>query len=64
MVITPDWEAVGFEFKYSIFWFFCKENPKLISVILNTKNGKKQMLFFDIASRVVLQFINTVNIKG
>ena len=30
MVMTPDWESVGCEFKYGIFW---KERPGLISLI-------------------------------
>ena len=35
-----DWESVGSEIKYSNFCFFFKENPSLISVILNTKLEK------------------------
>ena len=36
MVVTPDWESVGWGFKYRIF-SFVKEKPCLISLILNTK---------------------------
>ena len=39
MVMTPDWESVGCEFKYRTFCFW-KEKPSLISLILNTKLEK------------------------
>ena len=43
MVMTPDWESVGCEFKYSTGIFsFLKEKPSLINLILNTKSEKKQ----------------------
>ena len=41
MVLTPDWEVVGCEFKYSTGIFsFLKKKPSLISLILNTKLEK------------------------
>ena len=41
MVKTPDWESVGCEFKYRIFFgFFWKRNSSLISLILNIKSEK------------------------
>ena len=41
MVMTPDWESVGCEFKHSTGIFsFLKEKPSLISLILNTKLEK------------------------
>ena len=42
MVMTPDWESVGCEFKYSkgIFIFLIKKS--LISLILNTKLEKHE----------------------
>ena len=41
MVMTPDWESVGCEFKHRIGIFrFWKEKPSLISLILNTKSEK------------------------
>ena len=36
MVMTPDWESVRYEFKYSHLYFW-KERPSLISLILNSK---------------------------
>ena len=38
VVMTPDWESVGCEFKYRN--FFWKEKPSQISLILNTKSEK------------------------
>ena len=38
--MTPESESVGCEFKYRNFCFW-KENPSLISLILNTKSEKK-----------------------
>ena len=39
--MTPDWEVVGCEFKYSTGIFgFLKKKPSLISLILNTKLEK------------------------
>ena len=49
VVKTPDWELdlVGCEFKYSNFWgFFWKENPSLISLILNTKSEKHDCFLY------------------
>ena len=41
MVMTPDWESVICEFKYSTGIFsFLKEKPSLVSLILNTKLEK------------------------
>ena len=43
MVMTPDWEPVGCEFKYNTGIFsFLKEKPSLISLILNTKSEKHE----------------------
>ena len=41
VVMTPDWESVGCEFKYRNA-FFWKEKPSLISLILNTKSEKHE----------------------
>ena len=44
MVMTPGWESVGCEFKYSAGIFrFLEERPSLISRILNTKMEKTRM---------------------
>ena len=44
MVMTPDWEWVGYESKYSTGIFsFLKEMPSLISLILNTKSGNTKV---------------------
>ena len=41
--MTPDWESVGWESKYSTGIFsFLKKNPSLISLILNTKSEKHE----------------------
>ena len=41
VVMTPDWESVGSEFKYRNFLGFIMERkPSLISLILNTKSEK------------------------
>ena len=37
VVMTPDWESVGYEFKYRILFVFWKEKSGLISLILNSK---------------------------
>ena len=39
MVMTPDWESVGCEFNHGNFCLW-KENPNLISLILNSKYEK------------------------
>ena len=43
MVMTPDWESVGCEFKYSTGTFiFLNEKPSLVSLILNTESEKHE----------------------
>ena len=46
VVMTPDWESVGCEFKYSDILFFGKKKSSLISLILNTKSEKHDCLHF------------------
>ena len=43
MVITPDWELVGYVFKNKNYCFW-KEKPRLISPILNSKYKKTQLM--------------------
>ena len=44
MVMIPGWQSGDCEFKYWIFFLFLKENPSLISLILNTKSEKHDYL--------------------
>ena len=52
--VTPDWESVGREFKYSAGIFnFLKKKPSLISLILNTKS-KNTIVFLKTEELVAL----------
>ena len=47
VVMVPDWESVGCEFKYRNFFVFGKEKPSLICLILNTKLEKHDSPFYN-----------------
>ena len=59
MVITPDWELVGCEFKYRNFYFW-KEGPSLISLIIiqNRKNSFGLLAFVLLSRRSMKQVSN------
>ena len=60
MVMTPGWESVGCEFKYSRGIFsFLEEKCSLISLILNTKSGYSNSLHL-----FINVFFNVVYIQG
>ena len=66
MVMTPDWEVVGCEFKYSTGIFgFLKKKPTLISLILNTKLKKHDSIFFPkvLIYIILVQFVHAVGTK-